>query len=147
MTKFLALAIRIANSADNNYRHGAVLVKGGRVLATAPNIYKNIPTIFEREYPNNIELQQESIREHCSVHAEARVIKMVGAEAAKGATVYVARVNNNGYALMSKPCDKCYALLTEVGVKAVVYTDNTNVNRSVYRNSSAYSSTREVYVA
>lgn len=144
MTKFLALAIKIANNAENNYRHGAVMVKGGRVLAMAPNIYKNTPTIFEREYPNNLEMQKESIREHCSVHAEARVVKMVGADVCHGATIYVARVNNKGESLMSKPCDKCYELLTEVGIKTVVYTDTTDSNNTIYRNSDAYSLDRIV---
>lgn len=122
MNKFLKLALRIAGDSNNRWQHGAVLVNSGRVIATAPNIYKNAPTIFQIECPDDLDTQKALIREHCSVHAEARVVKQAG-DAARGSVVYVARVNRHGEPLLSAPCDNCYQTMTEAGVKAVVYTE------------------------
>lgn len=119
---FLSLALRVATDSENRHRHGAVLVKGGSVLAIAPNILKNNPELFQVCYPVDSMSRKREIREHCSVHAEARVVKMAG-DAARGATVYVARVNNFGEALLSKPCEYCHETLVAAGVKTVVYTD------------------------
>lgn len=118
----MSFALRIANDSENSHKHGAVLVKSGRVLAFAPNIFKNSPNLFEVIYPDDIERRMRDIRDHCSVHAEARVVKMVGDDA-RGSTVYVARVNKHGAPLLSKPCSECQKTLAEAGVKAVIYTD------------------------
>lgn len=121
MQRFLALAKRIAADNGGNWRHGAVLVKGGRVIATAPNVYKNDPALFQAEYPHDLQRQKSALREHCSVHAEAKVIRLAGS-AARGSTIYVARMDRYGYSAMSKPCQDCAAAMSEAGVKAVVFT-------------------------
>lgn len=122
MKKFLALALKIATHSDNTWQHGAVLVKSGRVIAHAPNVFKNEPMIFQIEYGEDEVKQKQAIRDHCSVHAEERVLKMAG-EAARGSIIYVARVNRRGEPLMSRPCDHCYNAMVEAGVKTVVYTE------------------------
>lgn len=124
----MSLALRIAATGDTPaesgqmFLHGAVLVKGGRVIATAPNIRKNSPFIFENQFDTRDEIL-ENIRKHASVHAEERVIRMAGSEA-QGAIVYVARKSPAGHPLLSKPCEKCHEAMVAAGVKAVVYSDS-----------------------
>lgn len=135
-TKYLSLATRVAALHTGKFKHGAVLVKGGRVLATAPNIYRNRPDLFTRENPNDVEAQLKSIHEHCSVHAEVRVVKSVTPEQARGSTVYVARVNKNdvNISMMSRPCKNCYNYMLNAGVKAVVYTEgDVAIDMEIYR--------------
>lgn len=123
MGNFLNLATKIASNNQNRWKHGAILVKSGRVISMAPNIYKNDPDLFKREAPEDHEHQRQRIIDYCSEHAEARVVRLAG-DNARGSVVYVARVNKDGNSRMSKPCDNCHRILTEAGVKTVVYTEN-----------------------
>ncbi|ASR76603.1 deoxycytidylate deaminase [Streptomyces phage Samisti12] len=90
-------------------RHGAVIVKGGRVLSRGWNLLKNDP--------NNV--SDEHIERFCSVHAEAMAIARC--KKAIGATIYIAR-NKSGNARHSKPCDACHAAIDAAGIARVVYT-------------------------
>lgn len=89
-------------------RHGAVVVKGGRVLSIGINKWKN--------NPENVVGYGK-----CSVHAEADAISRV--KNPRGATIYVARVNNQGHPRLSRPCDGCATMIREVGISKVIYTD------------------------
>lgn len=91
-------------------KHGAVIAKSGRVLATGTNKERNHPTIVSSEH----------IKTHCSVHAEIDAIKRAGNT--RGATIYIARVNKRGQARMSRPCDSCYQEIIKSGIKKIVYT-------------------------
>ena len=91
-------------------KHGAVIVKGGRVLATGIN--------KERNHPMKVSF--EHIKTHCSVHAEIDALKKV--DNAQGATIYVARVNRRGEDRNSRPCEYCYKDLKESGIKKIIYT-------------------------
>ncbi|QDH94042.1 deoxycytidylate deaminase [Streptomyces phage Evy] len=90
-------------------RHGAVIVRGGRVLSRGWNLLKNDP--------NNI--SDEHIERFCSVHAEAMAIARC--KKATGATIYIAR-NKSGNACHSKPCQSCHAAIDAAGIARVVYT-------------------------
>lgn len=43
---------------------------------------------------------------------------------AKGGTIYVARVNGAGDPRMARPCDNCYEVLADAGVRKIIYTAN-----------------------
>jgi pyrimidine deaminase RibD-like protein len=58
---------------------------------------------------------------HCGQHAEFRVVNTYPGSA-KGATVYVARMNKNGIVKASRPCEACENFLRSKGVHKVVYT-------------------------
>lgn len=106
--KYLNLAVNMAGASEMKQQHGAVVVKGGRVLALGINKLKNHPEIIS-EYNK------------CSVHAEADALSRVKNPA--GCTVYVARINNSGDTMFSRPCDNCHRLMVSLGVSKVVYTD------------------------
>lgn len=103
-------AIRLAKRNKGRWQHAAIIVKGGRVLASAMNSCKNVPRNISPEHVPQM-----------SQHAEIAALKMAG-PSAKGATMYVARVNRSGDPTISKPCDNCQAALLRAGIKRVEWT-------------------------
>lgn len=112
----LAQAKRVAAVSDCAYKHGAVGVKGGRVLGVGVNSYRNSKDIYD-SLPDDAR----------STHAEEALLKVMG-DAARGSTVFVARVNRSGDERMSKPCPRCTILLKEAGVRRVVYTVDSSLD-------------------
>jgi deoxycytidylate deaminase len=106
----LSLAKNLAKSSMCNQRHGAVIVKGGSVISTGINKFRN--------HPENV--QPEFIKTSCSVHAEVDAIRKVSN--LKGATIYVARVNKKNQDALSRPCDNCWAEIRKAGIRKVVHT-------------------------
>lgn len=92
-------------------RHGSVIVKNGRVLATASNSTRT---------GLNPDWADGSWR-RMSVHAEEAVLGMAGSMA-HGATLYVSRVNNQGKAVNSRPCKRCVGLAERYGIRKIVHT-------------------------
>lgn len=71
----------------------------------------------------SVNLLRNSVRvthEHATIHAEIAALRKL--KPGKHVTVYVARINNQGYPRMSKPCDKCLEYLIACNVDEVVYS-------------------------
>lgn len=109
---FLNVARFHAEKSQERNKHGAVVVKGGRILGRGFNKFKNSPDI----------IPEELISVHCSRHAEEVAIHDAGSDL-KGAVLYVARVNKQGLDRLSRPCKSCANLIESVGIKRVVYTE------------------------
>lgn len=92
-------------------KHGAVIVKGGRVLSVGLNKFRNHPTIIPNEY----------IKTSCSTHAEIDALRKVSD--VRGAVMYIARVNKSGQHRLSRPCNYCYEAIREAGISKIVFTD------------------------
>lgn len=94
--------------------HGAVLVKGGRVLAQGINKPKT-----------NQFIETYAHHEDCTIHAEAHVILQVRKKIdLNGAKLYVARMRKNDKQPgISKPCIMCQKIIRRYGIKKVFYTD------------------------
>lgn len=106
---FIERAKRVASLSSCRVKHGAVLVKGGRVIGIGVNVSRNHPSVVsnpERE---------------ASYHAEIMALRSVTGDTT-GAVMYVARVNNHGQERMSKPCSVCQSALNDAGIKKVYYT-------------------------
>lgn len=103
MERYLVMALGVASTSTCRYKHGAVIVKHGKVLATATNKTRN--------NPKYIDWRQSS------VHAEIAALRKAGWP--KRATVYVARTNNQGEARLSKPCATCQEVLDSFRCKVV----------------------------
>lgn len=101
----LRIATRMAKKSDHeHFRHGAVVLKNGRVLATG--------------YNKGVE------------HAEVNALKKVPLDKRKGCTVISVRITKTGLLSMAKPCANCAWFLKESGIKSVVWTDNqSKVNK------------------
>ncbi len=103
-TTLYQLALRIAEDSDCNDKHGAVIMRGGAVLAIASNRFIGNPT------------SARWLKK--TVHAEQRAILRLGKQCA-GATLYSARLH--GYNHQSAPCGMCHFLLVEAGIASIVY--------------------------
>lgn len=110
---YLSVARYLARKSNERMKHGAVVVKGGRVLGTGYNKAKNHPFVVSSEH----------IKTHCSRHAEEEAIKDANFNV-KGAVIYVARVSRNGSDRDSKPCERCQELIDTAGIKKVIYTSS-----------------------
>lgn len=112
---WLKMAKKLAAVGECKKKHGAVAVRGGSVISVGVNRYRH-----DRDYS----FVPDDAR---SFHAEAVCLRALGGEA-RGATLYVARVSKlTGKEMMSKPCDNCMELITNAGVKRVVYTIESEI--------------------
>lgn len=100
------MAAGVALTSKARFKHGAVVVRHGKVLAVSPNILKNDP--------------KHCPVESCSVHAEVAAMRKAGWP--KRVHLYVARVNSHGDVRLSKPCEDCEAIL-EVHKVKVFWTE------------------------
>ena len=112
--RWLARAVRIAQSVDGRWRVGCVVVRGSRVLAVAANTQRNHPTTLD------------GCLWHSSVHAEMAALRQVAEP--KGTTAYVARVGRDGLVRHAQPCARCQTALTNSGVAAVWSSDQQYVD-------------------
>ena len=100
-------------SAAADYKHGAILVKGGSILNTSPN--KNNFCSFGARFRNDL----PGIP---TLHAELGAILGISREMTAGSTIYVCRVGKSGVFKLSKPCPMCVAAMKHVGIKRVVWS-------------------------
>lgn len=107
----LALAVKVSATSELAQKHGAVIVKNGRVLSLGVNKQKNVDinTPFAVNAP-----------EYFTVHAEADAIARCATT--KGATIYIARINKTGEERFSRPCDNCAEAIRKAGIRTVIYT-------------------------
>lgn len=101
MEKFLERAMGVALTSTCRHRHGAIVIKHGRILGAAPNKTRNDPKYVDWR--------------HSSIHAEIAAMKKAGWP--KRATICVARVNNLGQPRLSKPCATCQTVLEQYQCK------------------------------
>jgi deoxycytidylate deaminase len=88
-------------------KHGCVVVRGGSILSVGTNKFKNHPA-YVHEF------------DKCSVHAEIDALSRVSD--ARGADIYVARINRAGVERLSRPCVPCYKRLHNLGIRKIVFT-------------------------
>jgi tRNA(Arg) A34 adenosine deaminase TadA len=101
-----AQAVALQSIARN--RHGAVLIKRGKLVSASTNIPIREPRINDTG-------------RGCSIHAEAAAIRKAGNKA-HGATLIVVRVNKSGKMLPSKPCKSCQGLISRSGIRKVYHS-------------------------
>lgn len=99
-------AISVAKNSSHSFRMGSVGVRGGTVLGSAVNRFRNHPTVVDDWW-------------HCSVHSEQALA--AGCSLA-GSDVYVARLDKSGSAALAKPCRECWETLHAAGVRSVMWT-------------------------
>lgn len=96
-------------STHRQHRMGAVIVKGGNILATGYNT-----------------MQPSSLLKTATRHAEAAAILKVLKEGRQhdlvGADIHVFRFTRGGRIGLARPCPQCSTLLRSVGISKVHYT-------------------------
>lgn len=114
--RYLEKARKIAMQSDSpDYRHGAILVKGGSVINTSCNDLRHVN--WGNRFRNNA-------CGHATQHAELGAVLGIARDVTHNSVIYVARVGRMGDFRLSKPCPMCMAVMKHVGVKKVVYTIN-----------------------
>jgi deoxycytidylate deaminase len=116
--RYFNIARKIALcSEQSDYKHGAVLVKGGSIINTSCN--KNRLVSFGSRF----------CKDHngiATLHAELGAILGLDRAVTEGATLYVARVGKDEGFRLSKPCSMCHAAMTYVGIKRAYWTIDDN---------------------
>lgn len=107
---FIKLAKKAASYSLHQFKVGAVIVRKNRLLS------------FGHNKPHRTHPRSKNAWNR--IHAELDAILGVPLEELKGAEAYVVRITNTGLLAMSRPCEHCMALLKEVGIRKVYYTDN-----------------------
>lgn len=104
-------AVRVAQGSTYRWKHGAVVVRGGRVIGFAPNKFRNSPNVDS---------------DNVTDHAEAAIIRelLKNYTDLRGGVIYIARISNAGEVRMSRPCVNCMKLIVEAGIKEIVYTND-----------------------
>lgn len=106
----LPYAIKIAEGNDSyeKWPFGCVIKKGGAIQAVGWNIKKSDPEF----------LDDHSM---CSVHAEIHALRQMKYRA-DGCVMFIARVLKGGGIGLAKPCVNCQTVITDSGIKRVLYT-------------------------
>lgn len=107
---WLNMAVKMAESSNVGKKHGAVIVRSGSLLAVGHNKWRNQAEVFDDRAKT------------ASVHAELDALSRVKNPA--GATVYIASINKRGETKLSAPCDNCFKVLMDAGIKEIIYTNN-----------------------
>lgn len=114
----LRLAKKQARRSKYIYRLGAVIMKGKRVLSTG---YNKICHCKENIYPDS---------RHAEMDAIIKLLdKYDGLSSLAGASLYVTRITNTNKTSMAKPCQRCMELIQSVGIKQIIFTTHTGVDR------------------
>jgi deoxycytidylate deaminase len=102
-------AFKEATKSECRCKHGAIIVRGGSILAKGYNKYRTHPTWGTGPL--------------LTVHAEAAAIRSAERQGISihGAIMYIAR--NNMYSQMSRPCAGCEARIRKAGIRKIIYTD------------------------
>ena len=103
--RFIQHAIKEAKKSQQNFKHGAILVKKNKMISSGHNkVTKKCPSHM------------------FSIHAEIAAIKH--SSDSNGLTdthIYVVRINNDGLA-DSKPCANCQHFMKLHGISRVFYS-------------------------
>lgn len=98
-------------SKHKQHRMGAVIVKGGRIIAFGHNKLR----------PSK-ELKTETI--HAEEAAILQAIKVSGIQSLVGTRLYVTRYTRGGAIGIALPCSRCMGLIRTVGIRKVFYSTN-----------------------
>jgi tRNA(Arg) A34 adenosine deaminase TadA len=110
-------AIDLAHTSEYRYRHGAILARGSKILASATNKVRNSPLIA----PDDVTFHAEEmvVREYCRIKSVSYLAPMD----LDDITIYIARVDANDSQKLSRPCEKCMKTLEYFGIREFVYTN------------------------
>jgi tRNA(Arg) A34 adenosine deaminase TadA len=114
-------------SGTGQFRHAAVLLRGGSIVNFASNDYR-YSGFADRFYHRAIG--------YGTRHAEIRACLNVPRGLTEGSSMYVVRVNRAGELKLSKPCKTCEETLRFLGIREVYYsTDEGTVEKMRLGNS------------
>lgn len=99
-----------ALSQHKNFKHGAAITRGRRVVSIGYNHAKTHPIYSRRFKSSLIETFHSEFHAIVRAHTDLR-----------GCKIYVARKTKSSISL-SFPCRVCFTLIREAGIKQIIYT-------------------------
>lgn len=125
--KYLRLAETVGEYSDYNRIHiGSCIIKKHSVISTGCNKTKSHP--IQNKYNNALEYAK---KKDC-LHAEIDALIKAGKEA-KGSTMYVFRRGLDNIYRNCKPCPACMKMITDYGIKRIVYTIENGIKEIILR--------------
>lgn len=111
INKYFSLAREISKHSNYKVRVGAVVIKGNRILSVGHNQVR-----YKSRGLKYTKFKQ-------SLHAERDAISKLDKSVLKGASIFVYREHNvNKTPMLAKPCDQCWWLIEEIGIKRIYFT-------------------------
>ena len=107
---FLNHAITLAEKSPSRIRVAAIITDGARIISRGVNDMNKSHPLYA---PANI-------------HAELACV--LAAPYTDGCTIYIARINKKGEPVLAQPCKRCNALITQSGIRKVVFTTDSYAN-------------------
>jgi tRNA(Arg) A34 adenosine deaminase TadA len=95
-----------------DFKHGAILVKGGSIISKSCN--KMNSCSFGARF--------KTYKGRASLHAELGTILGVPKSKTLSSTIFVVRVSKTGLLANSRPCNMCQGAMQFVGIKKVFYS-------------------------
>lgn len=110
--RFLKRAFEEATKSNALHAHGAVIVKGNRIISSGWSQDKTHPLLLE--YHTLVD------KLHAETHA---VFRRRHNEDFNGSTIFVVRLRKGNKPGLSRPCDLCAKILEEYGVNKAIYSE------------------------
>lgn len=108
--KYINFCLKLAQKSKGYYKHAAILVKGGSIIAVGINNNKSGMTKHHFYKERNL-------------HAELDLLIKFDRDYVKGCVLYTAGITRSGNILYSCPCERCQKLIKLYGLKKVYYSD------------------------
>lgn len=109
---------------DNmDYKHCAIITKGGRIISENFNNMKSHPFAMKPlGCLHKPEIDRDDLR---TLHAEMAAIKSIkNKNRLKGASIFVFSMNRKGELRISRPCDLCMHYIKMYGISKIYYTSS-----------------------
>lgn len=120
--KYFDLAKKIATLSDHrNFKLGAVIVRGSKIISVGTNKLKTHP---------------KSPHPYSSLHSEMAAV-ISAKQNLQGCEIYVYRETKAGVPALARPCMYCFPFIKEAGIKQVHFSINNG-----YQTENLYNKTR-----
>jgi len=118
--RFIDLATQEALKSTQNFKHGAVLVKNGKLVSKGYN-----------HSSGNIQHEMWSVHAEMDAVMSSKITKRRSQKFADCYKLYVVRVNSSGLA-DSKPCIRCQKFMKRFNIARVFYSTNCQIIDDMY---------------
>lgn len=105
---YFQLARSASKNSDYDIQVGCVVSLHGKPVSIGWNVVKTHPIYTANSH-------------RCTIHAEIKAVISAQCDL-QGAIAYVYRETANGIPALAKPCNLCYGVLSEAGIKKVFYS-------------------------
>lgn len=127
------IAGELSEKSDVYYKHGAILKKGGKIIASGCNSNR---TRFLKTTISSLHAETATILNFLSSQRTLKTSdknhRKRGYMIMSGCDLYVARKHTNGTFSNSRPCNKCLKILNLLNIRRVFYTVGTIEGRIYY---------------